>query len=106
MGFANFALPGAVSFIHRSADFSAKRGHQNFAHDGSSSMIAAHMTKREAMRRLENLALETGHKRNHFVKRALLEFLDRNERLLGNRQTRTNGFSSLDEVSFRLNRLP
>jgi hypothetical protein len=69
-------------------------------------MIAAHMTKREAMRRLENLALETGHKRNHFVKRALLEFLDRNERLLGNRQTRTNGFSSLDEVSFRLNRLP
>jgi hypothetical protein len=67
-------------------------------------MIAAQMTKKEAMRRLENLALETGHKRNHYVKRALLEFLDRNERLLGHRPTRTNGFSTLDQVPFRLTR--
>jgi predicted transcriptional regulator len=53
-------------------------------------MIAAQMTKKEAIRRLENLALETGHKRNYYVKRALIEFLDRNERLLG--ETYTNGF--------------
>ncbi len=58
------------------------------------------------MRRLENLALETGHKRNHYVKRALLEFLDRNEHLLGNGPTRTNGFSTLDPISHRLNRFP
>lgn len=69
-------------------------------------MIAAQMTKREAKRRLENLALETGHKRNHYVKKALVEFLDRNEHLLGHRPTHTNGFSTLDEVSFRLNRFP
>ncbi|MGA7869603.1 MAG: hypothetical protein WCA22_01765 [Candidatus Binatus sp.] len=64
------------------------------------------MTKKEAIRRLENLALETGHKRNHYVKRALLEFLDRNEHLLGPRRPRTNSFSTLDEVSLRLNRFP
>jgi len=53
-------------------------------------MIVAQMTKKEAIRRLENLALETGHKRNYYVKRALVEFLDRNEHLLG--RTHTNGF--------------
>jgi len=53
-------------------------------------MIVAHMTKKEAIRRLENLALETGHKRNYYVKRALVEFLDRNERLLA--RMHTNGF--------------
>ena len=67
-------------------------------------MIGAPMTKKEAIRRLENLALETGHKRNHYVKRALIEFLDRNEHLFGFRRTHTNGFSTLDEVSFHLNR--
>ena len=53
-------------------------------------MIVAQMTKKEAIRRLENLALATGHKRNYYVKRALVEFLDRNEHLLGRRHT--NGF--------------
>ncbi|MGH7924010.1 MAG: hypothetical protein ACREQH_05390 [Candidatus Binatus sp.] len=62
------------------------------------------MTKKEAKRRLENLALETGHKRNYYVKKALNEFLDRNEHLLGHRPTRTNNFSVLDPVSSRLNR--
>jgi hypothetical protein len=62
------------------------------------------MTKKEAMRRLEDLALETGHKRNHYVKRALVEFLDRNEHLLAHGPTRTNGFSTLDQVPCRLTR--
>ncbi len=67
-------------------------------------MIVAQMTKKEAIRRLENLALETGHKRNYYVKRALAEFLDRNEHLLGHRRTHTNGFSTFNEVSLRPNR--
>ena len=54
------------------------------------------MTKREAKRRLENLALESGHKRDYYVKRALVEFLDRNEHLIGHTPTRTIGFSTLD----------
>jgi hypothetical protein len=58
------------------------------------------------MRRLEDLALETGHKRNHYIKRALVDFLDRNEHRLGHRPTRTNGFSTLDPISHRLNRFP
>jgi len=69
-------------------------------------MIAAPMTKKEAKRRLENLALETGHKRNYYVKRALVEFLDRNQRQLGDRRRDINGFSNLDDVSFRLSRFP
>ncbi|HZC45684.1 MAG TPA: hypothetical protein VE243_04365 [Candidatus Acidoferrum sp.] len=64
------------------------------------------MTKREAKRRLENLALEAGHKRNYYVKRALLEFLDRNEHLLGNKRARTNGYSTLGEVAYRFDRFP
>jgi len=64
------------------------------------------MTKREAIRLLENLALEEGHKRNYYVKRALMDFLDRNEHLLGHRRTRTSGFSRLDEVPYRFNRFP
>jgi hypothetical protein len=67
-------------------------------------MIAAEMTKKEAKRRLEDLALETGHKRNHYVKRALVEFLDRNEHLLGHRPTRTAGFSTPDQIPYRPNR--
>ena len=67
-------------------------------------MIAAQMTKKEAKQRLENLALETGHKRNHYVKRALVEFLDRNEHLVGPRPTRPPGFSTLAPVFSRPNR--
>ena len=69
-------------------------------------MIRAQMTKREAKRRLENLALETGHKRNYYIKRALVEFLDRNEHVLGHQPTRTIGFSTLDQLPPRLNRFP
>jgi hypothetical protein len=65
------------------------------------------MTKREAIRRLENLALETGHKRNYYVKKALLEFLDRKQhsspaysRML------MNGSPSPYEIAPRLNRSP
>jgi hypothetical protein len=52
------------SFIHRSVDFFTKSGPENFALDLPSSIIVGSMTKKEAIRRLENLALETGHKRN------------------------------------------
>jgi hypothetical protein len=82
----------------------AFRSFQIFALERQRTMIRAQMTKREAKRRLENLALETGHKRNYYVKRALVEFLDRNEHLLGHRPTRTIGFSTLDQIPIRLNR--
>jgi len=68
-------------------------------------MIAAPMTKREAIKRLENLALETGHKRNYYVKKALFEFLDRKQHAFsGDTRTLTNGSQSLYEISPRLNR--
>lgn len=69
-------------------------------------MIAASMTRKEAIRRLENLALETGHKRNHYVKRALVEFLEnREEHLLAERRSRFSGVHpALDEIARRLNR--
>jgi hypothetical protein len=82
------------------------RGWRNFTLECPHTMIAAQMTKREAKRRLEDLALETGHKRNYYVKRALVEFLDRNEHLIGHQPTRTVGFSTLDEIPYRLNRFP
>jgi hypothetical protein len=65
------------------------------------------MTKREAKRRLEHLALETGHKRDYYIKRALVEFLERKEHLLVDRRPHgnNNGFSTLDQLSSRLNRL-
>ena len=69
-------------------------------------MIAAQMTKREAKRRLENLALETGHKRNYYVKRALVEFLERKEHILGHSPTPTIGFSTLDQIPLRQTRFP
>jgi len=69
-------------------------------------MRVASMTKKEAIRRLENLALETGHKRNYYVKRALVLFLDRKVHLLGYRRTHVNGVPVLDERSRRLNRFP
>ncbi len=77
---------------------------RNFTLEDRRTIIAAQMTKREAKRRLENLALETGHKRNYYVKRALVEFLDRNEHLFGQRPTRSVGFSTLDEIPYRANR--
>ena len=65
------------------------------------------MTKREAIRRLENLALETGHKRNYYVKKALLEFLDRKQNsAVGYPRTMMNGSHSPYEISPRLNRFP
>ena len=92
-------------FIHRSVDFLTKSGPQNFALDLPSSMIVASMTKKEVIRRLENLALERGHKRNYYVKRALVEFLDRKVHLLGDWRTHVNGIPTLDEIS-RRNRFP
>jgi predicted transcriptional regulator len=70
-------------------------------------MIAAPMTKKEAIKRLENLALETGHKRNYYVKKALLEFLDRKEHSSSAYpRTMMNSSQSPYEISPRLNRLP
>ena len=92
-------------FIHRSVDFFTKSGPQNFALDLPSSMIVASMTKKEVIRRLETLALERGHKRNYYVKRALVEFLDRKVHLLGDRRTHVNGVPTFDEIS-RRNRFP
>jgi hypothetical protein len=81
-------------------------GSQNFTLEVPRTTIGAHMTKREAKRRLETLALETGHKRNYYVKRALVEFLDRNEHFLGHRPMRTVGFSTLDQIPCRPSRFP
>ena len=64
------------------------------------------MTKREAIRRLEHLALEEGRKRNYYVKRALLEFLDRNEHLLDDQPAHRGGFSISGQSSSRLTRTP
>jgi hypothetical protein len=64
------------------------------------------MTKREAIRRLEHLALEEGRKRNYYVKRALLEFMDRNEHLLNDQPAHRSGFSTLSQASSRLGRSP
>jgi len=80
------------------------RASQNFTLERPRTIIAAQMTKREAKRRLENLALQTGHKRDYYIKRALVEFLERKEHLLGHSPTRMVGFSTLDEIPYRLNR--
>jgi hypothetical protein len=64
------------------------------------------MTKREAIRRLQHLALEAGRKRNYYVKRALVEFIDRNEHLLEYKPPHHNGLSTLNDVSSRLTRSP
>ena len=58
------------------------------------------MTKREAKRRLEHLALETGHKRDYYIKRALVEFLERKEHLLVDRRPHSNA-SRLSTSSLR-----
>ena len=59
------------------------------------------MTKREAKRRLEHLALETGHKRDYYIKRALVEFLERKEHLLVDRRPRKATASRLSTSSLR-----
>ena len=64
------------------------------------------MTKREAIRRLQHLALESGRKRNYYVKRALVDFLDRNEHLLEYKPGHRNGVTSFDNASARLARTP
>jgi len=65
------------------------------------------MTKKEATRRLENLALETGHKRNYYVKKALLDFLDRKQHSSSSYpRTMMNGSQSPYEISPRINRFP
>lgn len=64
------------------------------------------MTKREAIRRLEHLALEEGRKRNYYVKRALIEFLDRNEHLLDDQPAHRSGFQTLSQASSRPARSP
>jgi hypothetical protein len=58
------------------------------------------------MRRLEHLAIEAGHKRNYYIKRALIEFLDRNEHLLDYHPSRTSRFSSVVGISPRSARSP
>ena len=97
--FAHFVYPQKGRFIHKSRLSELRT--RTLAHYARRSM-----TKREAKRRLENLALETGHKKNYYVKRALNEFLDRNEHLLGHGPMRTIGFSILDQVPYRLNKFP
>ncbi len=64
------------------------------------------MTRKEAIRRLEQLALENGHKKKHYIKRALVEFLENREALLlGERRSRVNGtYATLGQISYRLNR--
>jgi hypothetical protein len=66
------------------------------------------MTRKEAIRRLERLALENGHKRKHYIKRALVEFLDSRETLLlGERRPRIDGVSpALDPIAARLTKFP
>jgi len=68
------------------------------------------VTRKEAIRRLERLAVENGYKRNHYVKRALVEFLENREPLLvGGRSSRTGtgGLAqSLGALSPRLDKFP
>jgi len=66
------------------------------------------MTRKEAIRRLERLALENGHKRKHYIKRALVEFLENRETLLLRaRRNPVNGvYPALDPISARLNKFP
>ena len=66
------------------------------------------MTRREAIRRLERLALENGHKRKHYIKRALVEFLENRETLLlGERRPRVDSiYRALDPIAARLNKFP
>jgi hypothetical protein len=66
------------------------------------------MTRKEAMRRLEQLALENGHKRKHYVKRALVEFLESRESFLVSapRPRVTSVHPALAQISPRLSKFP
>ena len=66
------------------------------------------MTRKEAIRRLERLAVENGHKRKHYIKRALVEFLESRETLLlGERRPRVEGaYPALDPIAARLTKFP
>ncbi len=66
------------------------------------------MTRKEAMRRLEELARENGFKKNHYVKRALVDFLERHEELLARMRPTQGGVfrSPLESFTNRPNRYP
>jgi len=66
------------------------------------------MTRKEAMRRLEQLAIENGHKRKHYIKRALVEFLENRESLLlGDQRPRVSSVhSAFTQISPRLSKFP
>ena len=66
------------------------------------------MTRKEATRRLERLALENGHRRKHYIRRALVEFLESRETLLlGERRPRAQGaYPALDPIAARLTKFP
>ena len=66
------------------------------------------MTRKEATRRLEELALEHGHKRKHYIKRALVEFLESREPLtLGQRRPQVTAVHpALAQISPRLSKFP
>jgi DNA gyrase/topoisomerase IV subunit A len=70
--------------------------------------MAILMTRKEAIRRLRMLALKDGHKENHYVKRALVEFLERREELVqGPQRTQVNGFhTGVVDISHRVSRYP
>ena len=66
------------------------------------------MTRKEATRRLEQMALEQGHKRKHYIKRALVEFLENREPLmLQERRPQVTGVHpALAQISPRLSKFP
>jgi len=66
------------------------------------------MTRKEATRRLEEMALEHGHKRKHYIKKALVEFLENREPLmLGERRPQvTSVHPALAQISPRLSKFP
>ncbi|HTR60065.1 MAG TPA: hypothetical protein VMH37_00110 [Candidatus Binataceae bacterium] len=66
------------------------------------------MTRKEATRRLEQMALEHGHKRKHYIKRALVEFLETREPLMlhERRPQVTSVHPALAQISPRLSKFP
>ena len=66
------------------------------------------MTRKEATRRLEQMALQHGHKRKHYIKRALVEFLENREPLmLPERGPQvTSVHPALAQISPRLSKFP
>jgi hypothetical protein len=89
-------------------DFLASRRGENLPISRLSPYDQRAMTRKEAIRRLEYLALQAGHKRKHYIKRALVEFLENRESLLlGARRTTADGTRpSFEAGSYRPNRYP